>query len=56
MRSIIAFFFAARPERPVFAEDVNAERAMRMAELKWLLAEISTAPPDREFEACLRSR
>ncbi len=47
MRSLIAFFFAARPARPVFAEDVNAERAMRIAELKWLLAEIAAPRADR---------
>ena len=46
MKSLFALFFATRPARPVFGEDVNAERAMRIAELKWLLAEIA-APGQR---------
>jgi hypothetical protein len=33
--------FGPRASKPVFAEDVNAERAMRIAELKWLLREIA---------------
>jgi hypothetical protein len=41
MKSLIAFFLTARPARPLFAEQVNAERAMQIAELKWLLAEIA---------------
>ena len=41
MKSLLALFFSARPAQPVFAEDVNPERAMRIAELKWLLAEIA---------------
>jgi len=44
MKSIIALFFKARPARPVFAEDLDAERAMRIAEIKWLLADIAAAP------------
>jgi hypothetical protein len=45
MKSLLALLFTARSARPVFAEDVNPERAMRIAELKWLLAEI--AEPQR---------
>jgi hypothetical protein len=41
MKALFALFFSARPTRPVFAEDVDADRAMRIAELKWLLAEIA---------------
>jgi len=41
LKSLLSFLFTARPARPVFAEDVDAERAMRIAELKWLLAEIA---------------
>jgi hypothetical protein len=47
MKSLLALFFTARPARPVFAEDANAERAMRIADLKWLLAEIA-APGQRD--------
>ena len=42
MKSLFALFFSARAARPVFAEDGNPERAMRIAELKWLLAEIAS--------------
>jgi hypothetical protein len=44
MKSLLARFFSARPPRPVFADDVDAERAMRIAELKWLLAHIAECP------------
>jgi hypothetical protein len=47
MKSLLAFFFSARPVRPIFAEDVNAARAMRIAELKWLLAEIAAPQEDQ---------
>jgi hypothetical protein len=48
MRFLLALFVSARPPRPVFAEEVDAERAMRIAELKWLLAQIAE---DREAPA-----
>jgi hypothetical protein len=38
---LIRHIFTARPARPVFAEDIHVERAMRIAELKWLLADIA---------------
>jgi len=46
MKSLFALFFSARAARPVFAEDGNPERAMRIAELKWLLAEIAEPSQD----------
>ena len=33
--------------KPVFAPDYDAARAMRLAELKWLLAEIAAPRVDR---------
>jgi hypothetical protein len=48
MRFLLALFVSTRPPRPVFAEEVDAERAMRIAELKWLLAQIAE---DREAPA-----
>jgi hypothetical protein len=51
MKSLIALLFSARPARPVFAEDVDAERAMRIAELKWLLAEIAAPQGDPAWPA-----
>ena len=33
--------------KPVFAPDYDAARAMRVAELKWLLAEIAAPRDDR---------
>ena len=47
MKSLLAFFFSARPARPIFAEDMDAARAMRIAELKWLLAEIAAPQEDQ---------
>ena len=41
MRSLVRLLFSSRRPKPVFAEDDNAARAMRIAELKWLLAEIA---------------
>jgi hypothetical protein len=46
MKSLLRLFVSARSARPVFAEDVNAARAMRIAELKWLLAEIAAPRED----------
>jgi hypothetical protein len=46
MKRFFALFFSPKP---VFAEDDNLVRAMHIAELKWLLAQIaapSTAPAD----------
>lgn len=41
MKWLFDRFVRDEAPKPVFAEDVNAERAMRIAELKWLLAEIA---------------
>jgi hypothetical protein len=41
---------SAKAPKPVFAEE-NAERAMRMAELKWLLAEIAAPAETRPWLA-----
>jgi len=35
--------------KPVFAPDYDAARAMRIAELKWLLAEIAAPPAGPAF-------
>ncbi len=51
MKSLLALFFAVRPARPVFAEDLDAERAMRIAELKWLLADIAAPQRDPAWRA-----
>ena len=48
MKSLFSMLFGPRASKPVFAEDVNAERAMRIAELKWLLREIAERP-EREL-------
>ena len=45
MKRLLALFFSAPRPRPAFAEDDNLARAMQIAELKWLLAEI--AAPSR---------
>jgi hypothetical protein len=45
MKSLLVRLFTA-PRKPVFAPDYDAGRAMRIAEIKWLLSEIS-APSDR---------
>jgi hypothetical protein len=39
-RFFARFFFSSQP-KPVFAEDDDATKAMRIAELKWLLSEIA---------------
>lgn len=44
MKSLLDILLGTRTAKPVFAEDEGAERAMRIAELKWLLREIA-APP-----------
>jgi hypothetical protein len=41
MKWLLDRVLGARPPKPVFAEDVDAARAMRIAELRWLLAEIA---------------
>jgi hypothetical protein len=41
MKALLARLFTTHSARPVFAEDDNLERVMRIAELKWLLAEIA---------------
>jgi hypothetical protein len=51
MKRFFARFFSSRP-RPVFAEDENAIRAMRIAELKWLLSEIAAPSYDGAGCAC----
>jgi hypothetical protein len=47
MKSLIARLFFSYGQRPVFAEDENAARAARIAELKWLLAEIAAPGPNQ---------
>jgi hypothetical protein len=44
MKALLERLFVARTRKPVFAEDENAERAMRIAEVKWLLREIAERP------------
>jgi hypothetical protein len=51
MRFLLRLVLAARPARPVFAEDVDAERAMRIAEIKWLLAQIADDQEDAAWQA-----
>jgi hypothetical protein len=51
MKRFFALFLASRP-RPVFAEDENAIRTMRIAELKWLLSEIAAPSSDGTGCAC----
>jgi hypothetical protein len=46
MKSMLARLFAAPRAKPVFAPGYDGGRAMRLAELKWLLSEI--AAPARE--------
>ena len=41
MKRFVALFFSSSRPKPVFAEDENAVRTMRIAQLKWLLAEIA---------------
>jgi hypothetical protein len=41
MKRLLALFFSPPRVRPRFAEDDNLARAMQIAELKWLLAEIA---------------
>jgi hypothetical protein len=50
MKRFFARFFSSSQPKAVFAEDENAIRAMRIAELKWLLSEI--AAPSSETGAC----
>jgi hypothetical protein len=50
MKRLLTLFFSFRPPKPVFAEDENAIRAMRIAELKWLLAEIAAPASERRRE------
>ena len=49
MKSVFSILFAPRGPKPAFAEDMSAERAMRIAEIKWLLREIAERPA-RELE------
>jgi hypothetical protein len=44
-------FVGARLPKPVFAEDVDVNRAMRLAEVKWLLAEIAAPQRDSAWRA-----
>ncbi len=41
MKSFIRQFFGPARPKAVFADDGHDARAMRIAELKWLLAEIA---------------
>ena len=50
MKALIALLFSARPAKPVFAEDENLERAMRIAELKWLLSDIAEPRRDAAWQ------
>ncbi len=43
MKRFLALFFSLSKPRTVFAEDEDAARAMQIAELKWLLAEIAAS-------------
>lgn len=51
MKSLIARLFISSCQKAVFAEDENAARAARIAELKWLLAEIAAPRPDHPSAA-----
>jgi hypothetical protein len=51
MKWLLDRFVGARLPKPVFAEDVDANRAMRLAEIKWLLAEIAAAQGDPTWRA-----
>ena len=48
MKWLLNRVLGARTPKPVFAEEFDAERAMRIAELKWLLAEIAAAPAGQD--------
>ena len=41
MKSLFALFFRIARPKPVFAEDESFARAMRIAEMKWLLSDIA---------------
>jgi hypothetical protein len=43
MKSLFSLVFGPTVRKPVFADE-NAERAMKIAELKWLLSEIAERP------------
>ena len=43
MKSLVKLFLSPVRPKPVFAPDDDAVRAMRIAELKWLLAEIAAS-------------
>jgi hypothetical protein len=45
MKKLLNLLF--RPPKAVFAEDESAARAMRIAELRWLLAEIAAPAAER---------
>jgi hypothetical protein len=49
MKRLFALFFSSKP---VFAEDENLARAMRIAELKWLLAQIAAPSPETADCGC----
>lgn len=48
MKWLLDRVLGARSPKPVFAEDLDAERVMRIAELKWLLAEIAAEPAGQD--------
>ncbi len=52
MKRFLALFFSSSRAKPVFAEDENLARAMQMAELKWLLAQIAAPSPDTADCGC----
>jgi hypothetical protein len=51
MKWLLERLLGPTPSRPVFAEDENLERAMRIAELKWLLAEIAAPQENPAWQA-----
>jgi hypothetical protein len=52
MKRLLALFVSRREAKPRFAEDDNAARAMQIAELKWLLAEIAAPAPNSAARTC----
>jgi hypothetical protein len=44
MKSLFSILVGPQAPKPVFAQDEGAERAMRLAEIKWLLREIAEQP------------
>jgi hypothetical protein len=51
MKWLLDRLLGAKPPRPVFAEEESVERAMRIAEVKWLLADIAAPQENRSWQA-----